>query len=797
MLQFATTAELEPLQAVLGQERALQAIGFGVGIGHPGYNLFVFGSSGSGRHTILLRLLKQRAETGAMPTDWCYVNNFDTPHKPLVLQLAAGIGAKLRDDMAHLVQDLQSAIPALFESDDYRSRVQAIDEQFKQQNENAFEPLAERGRAKNIALVRTPMGLALAPTRDGEVIKPADFNKLPEAERKAIQHDIEELQEELQQTIQKLPEWEKQRRDQIRELNREMTRFTVSHLIDALRQRYSDIAEVLTYLAAVEADVVESADAFMPGSEAPTQVMTPAGPAVVPAASRAGAYRRYLVNVLVDRSEHDGAPVVYEDNPTYPNLIGRVEHISEMGTLSTDFNLIKAGALHRANGGYLLLDALRLLQAPYAWEALKRTIRSRAITIESLGQMLSIISTVSLEPAPIPLDVKVVLIGERLLYYLLCQADPEFEDLFKVAVDFEDDMPRDDAASVLYARMVGTLAKEGGLKPLNPSAVARVIEQSARLAGDAGKLTTRMGAVADLVRQADYWAKAAGSSIIDGAHVEQAIAAQIYRLDRLRARTQEAIREGIYLIETDSRQVGQINGLSVISLGGFSFGRPSRITARVRVGRGEVIDIEREVELGGPLHSKGVLILTGFLGGRYVVDRPLSLEARLVFEQSYGGVDGDSASSAELYALLSALADLPIDQARAVTGSVNQLGIVQAIGGVNEKIEGFFDICNQRGLTGKQGVLIPASNARHLMLRADVVAAVAAGKFQVWPVKTIDEGIELLTGVPAGERGPDGEFPDGSVNRRVEARLKELSELRRTFAAMPKDNMAPWTEGNT
>ena len=797
MLQFATTAELEPLQAVLGQERALQAIGFGVGIGHPGYNLFVFGSSGSGRHTILLRLLKQRAETGAMPTDWCYVNNFDTPHKPLVLQLAAGIGAKLRDDMAHLVQDLQSAIPALFESDDYRSRVQAIDEQFKQQNENAFEPLAERGRAKNIALVRTPMGLALAPTRDGEVIKPADFNKLPEAERKAIQHDIEELQEELQQTIQKLPEWEKQRRDQIRELNREMTRFTVSHLIDALRQRYSDIAEVLTYLAAVEADVVESADAFMPGSEAPTQVMTPAGPAVVPAASRAGAYRRYLVNVLVDRSEHDGAPVVYEDNPTYPNLIGRVEHISEMGTLSTDFNLIKAGALHRANGGYLLLDALRLLQAPYAWEALKRTIRSRAITIESLGQMLSIISTVSLEPAPIPLDVKVVLIGERLLYYLLCQADPEFEDLFKVAVDFEDDMPRDDAASVLYARMVGTLAKEGGLKPLNPSAVARVIEQSARLAGDAGKLTTRMGAVADLVRQADYWAKAAGSSIIDGAHVEQAIAAQIYRLDRLRARTQEAIREGIYLIETDSRQVGQINGLSVISLGGFSFGRPSRITARVRVGRGEVIDIEREVELGGPLHSKGVLILTGFLGGRYVVDRPLSLEARLVFEQSYGGVDGDSASSAELYALLSALADLPIDQARAVTGSVNQLGIVQAIGGVNEKIEGFFDICNQRGLTGKQGVLIPASNARHLMLRADVVAAVAAGKFQVWPVKTIDEGIELLTGVPAGERGPDGEFPDGSVNRRVEARLKELSELRRTFAAMPKDNMLPPMEGNT
>jgi lon-related putative ATP-dependent protease len=452
-----------------------------------------------------------------------------------------------------------------------------------------------------------------------------------------------------------------------------------------------------------------------------------------------------------------------------------------MGTLVTDFNLIKAGALYRANGGYLILDARKVLLQPFAWEELKRALRSREIRIEVLGQTLSLVSTVSLEPEPIPLDVKVILLGERLLYYALYEADPDFGELFKVAVDFEDQMARTADNHLLYARMIGTIARQEGIRPLDRAAVARVIEQSARLAGDADKLSTHVHSVADLLREADYWAGEAQHPVIDAPDVQHAIDAQIRRLDRVRERIQEEIQRGTILIDTQGTAVGQVNGLSVLSMGQFAFGRPSRITARVRLGRGEVVDIEREVALGGPIHSKGVLILSAYLGARYASDRPLSLSASLVFEQSYSGVEGDSASSAELYALLSALADFPVKQGLAVTGSVNQRGQVQAIGGVNEKIEGFFDICRAQGLTGEQGVLIPASNVKHLMLRHDVVAAVAAGQFQVYAVETIDQGIELLTGVPAGERDDTGEFPAGSVNQRVEARLIALAEKRLAF----------------
>jgi len=461
--------------------------------------------------------------------------------------------------------------------------------------------------------------------------------------------------------------------------------------------------------------------------------------------------------------------------------VGRIEHMAQMGTLVTDFNLIKAGALYRANGGYLILDARKVLLQPFAWEELKRALRSREIRIEVLGQTLSLVSTVSLEPEPIPLNVKVILLGERMLYYTLYQADPDFGELFKVAADFEDEMARTADNHLLYARMIGTIARQEGIRPLDRAAVARVIEQSARLAGDADKLSTHVHSVADLLREADYWAGEAQHPVIDAPDVQHAIDAQIRRLDRVRERIQEEIQRGTILIDTQGTAVGQVNGLSVLSMGQFAFGRPSRITARVRLGRGEVVDIEREVALGGPIHSKGVLILSAYLGARYASDRPLSLSASLVFEQSYSGVEGDSASSAELYALLSALADLPVKQGLAVTGSVNQRGQVQAIGGVNEKIEGFFDICRAQGLTGEQGVLIPASNVKYLMLRHDVVAAVAAGQFQVYAVETIDQGIELLTGVPAGERDDTGEFPAGSVNQRVEARLIALAEKRLAF----------------
>jgi lon-related putative ATP-dependent protease len=542
----------------------------------------------------------------------------------------------------------------------------------------------------------------------------------------------------------------------------------------------------LAYLTSVQQDVIDNLDEFLGVTEAPPASTPEATPPR--AQTRASFFRRYQVNVVVDHSGATGAPVIYEDHPTVQNLVGRIEHMAQMGALVTDFNLIKAGALHRANGGYLMLDARKVLLQPFAWEELKRALRSGEIRIEVLGQTLSLVSTVSLEPEPIPLAVKVILLGERMLYYSLYQADPDFGELFKVAADFEEQMDRTEETHLLYARMIGTMARQEGLRPLNRAAVARVIEHSARLAGDAEKLSTHVHSVADLLREADYWAGEAQQRIIDATDVQRAIDAQIRRLDRVRERIQEEIQRGTILIDTQGAAVGQVNGLSVLSMGQFAFGRPSRITARVRLGRGEVVDIEREVALGGPIHSKGVLILSAYLGARYAMDRPLSLSASLVFEQSYSGVEGDSASSAELYALLSALADLPLKQGLAVTGSVNQRGEVQAIGGVNEKIEGFFDTCRAQGLTGEQGVLIPASNVKHLMLRQDVVAAVAAGQFLVYAVETIDQGIELLTGVPAGERSDMGEFPAGSVNQRVESRLIALADKRLAFGATERGN---------
>lgn len=781
-LGFATTSELADAIGIIGQSRAAAAIEFGIGMRHQGYNLFVHGPSGSGRHTAIEQALRARAAEQPRPSDWCYVNNFEAPHRPIAVELPPGMAATLHGDTERLLDDLLNTIPALFESEDHRNRVQAIDAEFKHKNESAFEALADKAREKQVALLRTPMGFAMAPIRDGEVMKPDDFNALPEATRRHIQEDIETLQQELQEIMQRIPEWEKQRRDRIRAINQEVTRFAVKHLIDALRAKYMALPAVVTYLTAVESDVVESVDAFLPAGEVPQVAPLPFGGAQAGPRGRTGLFRKYLVNILVENPSGNGAPVVYEASPTHDNLVGRVEYLSEMGALVTDFGLIKAGALHRANGGYLILDALRLLQLPYAWDVLKRALRAREIKIESIGQMLNLINTVSLEPQAIPLNLKVVLIGERTLYYLLCQADPEFEDLFKVAVDFDDDMARDGGNSQLYAGTIAALVRKEALKPLNAAAVARIIEQSARLAGDTEKLTARLRPIADLVREADYWAGQSASAAIDAIHVEQAIAAQVHRLDRLRERGQEAIQQGTLSIDTTGARVGQINGLAVLSLGGFSFGRPNRITARVRPGRGEIVDIEREVELGGPLHSKGVMILAGFLGGHYARERPLSLQASLVFEQSYGGVEGDSASSAELYALLSALAEIPIKQSFAVTGSVNQLGLVQAIGGVNEKIEAFFDVCAARGLTGDQGVLIPKTNVRHLMLRSDVIEAARAGKFHVWPITTIMEGIELLTGVPAGEPDASGIYSEGSISGRIVERLTDFANVRRAFA---------------
>jgi len=780
-LSFRTTDELPDLGELPGQTRAIEAARFGIGIRRPGYNLFALGEPGTGKHAMMREFVARAAAGGPPPLDLCYVNNFADPQRPIALRLPAGLAVKLRTDMEELVRDLRAAIPALFESEDYRNRRQVIDEEFKNRQETAFEKLQERGKAKNLVLVRTPVGFAVAPVREGTVVGPDEFEKLPEAEQRRIQEDMEQLQADLEQTIRQMPRWGKEHRDRVQQLNREVTMLAVGHVIDELRAKYREFEGVARHLDAVERDVVDHVDIFRTGAaEAPTA----RGDGTPALSSEADRLRRYKVNVIIDSAGSTGAPVVYEDSPTYVNLVGAVEPLAEMGALVTDFGLIRGGALHRANGGYLVVDAHKLLQQPFAWSALKRALRAAEVHIESPAQMLSLVTTVSLTPQPVPLDVKVVLIGARWLYYLLSQLDFEFLELFKVAVDFEDDLSWNSETSTAYAQLIATIARREKLRPLDGGAVGLVIEHGARLADDATKLSMRIGQMADILRESDYWAGQAGRDLVDAACVQQAIDAQRRRGDRVPVRVQEMIQRGLVLIDTSGAKVGQVNGLSVASLGTTTFGKPTRITAKVRVGRGEVIDIERQVELGGPIHSKGVMILSAFLAARYASQQPLSLWASLVFEQSYGEVEGDSASSAELYALLSALAELPIRQSFAVTGSVNQHGDVQVIGGVNEKIEGFFDSCAARGLTGEQGVLIPAANVQHLMLRHDVVEAAAAKRFHVYTVRSVEEGIELLTGVAAGERMANGLFPEGTVNRRVEDRLIELADRRRRFGAI-------------
>ena len=778
--KFETTDELEDFSEALGQVRAVDAIRFGIGIRREGYNLFAMGPEGLGRRTLVQRFLEQQAASEAVPTDWCYVFNFETPHRPRALQLPPGQAPRLRQSMQRLVEDLRAGIPAAFETDEYRARRQEIESAFSERQDQAIGTVGEHAKDKGIALLRTPAGFGFAPTQKGEVMGPQEFHKLPEAEQKRLEEAIAALQQELEQVLHEVPKWRREAQRGLRELNRQVTSTAVNSLMEELHGEYQALPQVLQYLAAVQEDVLNHAESFQQPKEGEQPALF--GITLPQAEDSDMPFRRYRVNVLMEHADSKGAPIVYEDNPTHDNLVGRIEHVAQMGTLVTDFTLIKAGAFHRANGGYLVLDALKVLQQPFAWEALKRALRSHEIRIESLGQMLSLISTVSLEPEPLPLDVKVVLVGQRSIYYLLHAYDPEFGELFKVPVDFDEDMARDPQSDLLYARAVATLARREKLRPFDRGAVARVIERGARDAGDAHKLSVQMRGLADLLREADYWASTEQRAVVSAADVQRALDAQERRSDRIRNRLQEEVLRGTLLIDTRGERVGQVNGLAVMQLGGYAFGQPHRITARVRLGGGKVVDIEREAELGGPIHSKGVLILSGFLAGRYAANRPLSLAASLVFEQSYGGVEGDSASSAELYALLSALADAPVKQSLAVTGSVNQHGDVQAIGGVNEKIEGFFDMCSARGLGGEQGVLIPEANVKHLMLRHDVVQAVAAGKFHIYPVATVDQGIEILTGVPAGERGASGQFAEGSINARVEHRLVDYAERARIVA---------------
>lgn len=769
LLNFETTDELTPLAEPLGQERAMEALSFGLDMPHIGYNIFVTGSTGLGKHTLIDRLLLNHSRDFPPVDDWCYVNNFKHPQQPVVLQLRAGDGLRLRQSVQQLMEYLVQAIPETLQSDELQARVQAIQAEYSERTRRAFETVEAHAQERHITLQKSQTGYTLLTERDGKVLSHEEFSQLPKEQQNQIDADLNVLRQELKQISHDMPLWQRQNQHAIKELLRDTVAITISQLFLELEQKFAAYQSVVDYLQSFKQDLIENIDRFQQilnslaeehKSEQVTEYFT-----------------EYQVNLLVDNSNTQGLPVIYEDTPTVSNLMGRVEHLSHAGTLFTNFMLIKPGALHRANGGYLVLDAARLIHNPLLWDSLKRALRSSQIRIQSLELMLSLATTTSIEPQVVPLDVKVVLCGDRLLYHLLKYYDPEFSLLFKVQADFSEELPRDEKSTHLYARLITTVQNREKLLPLSREAVARVIEYSSRMVDDREKLSLHMNSLTDLLRDSNYWSKRRDEKVISAAAVETAVAAQRDRVSYLKERQQESVLRGIRKIDTEGLVVGQINALSVVAVGDHPFGMPSRITATIRLGDGRILDIERAVELGGSIHSKGVMILSGFLGERYGQSQPLSLSASLAFEQSYGGVEGDSASAAELCCLLSAIGRLPLKQTLAITGAINQHGVIEAVGGINEKIEGFFDICQARELKSDHGVIIPAANIPHLMLRSEVRAAVREGKFNIWAIEHVDQAMELLTNLPIGELA-DGKYSDESVNGKVDMRLGELTQLR-------------------
>lgn len=781
LFDFTDTGSLADLPGGLGQARAEEALRFGLAMRQPGYHVFVLGEAGTGRHATVFRVLREFSAKGGIPPDLCYLHNFDDPQRPRLLTLAAGRGCALRADMLSFIADLGPAIEAALGSDTHGSRVESLQEAHKTREERALHELGQGCAAEGVSLLRTPEGFVFAPTRDGETMSPEAFEALAPDLRQAVEEKVGAWSDRLADLLEQFPGWRKELHEALKRAVRDALTPAVGHLMKGLRERYADIPPVLSFFDAIAKDVLESGQDWASLGEDEEEV---------PDEESRTRFHRYQVKVLVDHSETTGAPVVFEDNPTFGNLLGRIEHIAQMGMLVTHFNLIRAGALHRASGGYLVIDVERLLTQPFAWDGLKRALRAREIRIEPPAEAQGWSNVLTLEPEAVPCDVKVVLVGDRELFYLLMENDPDFPELFKVAADFDEDMLRNDANVVRYAELLATLGRASELLPVDRTGIARLVEHGARLAEDAGRLSLQTRYLADVMREADFHAREAGAAVVARGHVDAAIASRTRRFGRYSERVLESMVEGTTLISTTGSRCGQINALVVVELAGEQFGHPVRITATARMGEGDLVDIERETELGGAIHSKGVLILSAFLASRYARHQPLSLSASLVFEQSYSPVEGDSASLAELCALLSALAQVPIRQSFAVTGSVNQFGEVQAIGGVNEKIEGFFDLCAIRGLTGEQGVVVPAASVRHLMLRDDVVEAARAGRFHVYAASTVDEAMEVLTGLPAGVADKKGVMPRESVNHKVATALAALTAAKHAFDHGPVQRKA-------
>ncbi len=770
---FETTEGLRPLKEVVGQERAIDAIDFGVNIQNYGFNIYVLGPLGAGRTSTIKEAIERRAMELPTPDDWCYVYNFHNPDEPNSIRLPAGKARLFQKEMEKLVRELRKEIPNALSSEDFQKEHDKILQRFQEKQNIALMNVDKKSKAVGFALQKGPMGFILVPIREGKPLTPQEYDQLSEGEKQKLDEQGSLLREDLNKAIQEIRKHEQQVKKDVEKLEQETVKFTAGHVLHEIGEKFREQEEIIDYLNQAEENLLANIDDFKVPKETEE-----GGSAMIPMMPGIGSpFDRFRVNVLVDNSQTKGAPVIVESNPTYNNLIGRIDKRSQMGVLFTDFSMIKAGSIHRANGGFLIIEAEHIFRMPFSWEALKRTLKSQHITITDLSEEYSFVSTKTLEPEPIPLKIKVVLIGSTMIYYMLFNMDNEFRELFKVKADFNTYMPRNKTNEMKYAQFLGTRCSSEKMLHLHRDAVARVVEFGSESVEDQTKLSTRFAEICDLAREANYWAMKGQHALITREDVQQAIDAKKYRSNRTEEIVREMIATGSIFIDTRGEKVGQVNGLAVIASGDYSFGKPSRITVRTFLGRAGLIAIDREVKMSGPIHDKGVLILSGYLHGKFGHQRQVSMSASITFEQNYEGIEGDSASSTELYGLLSGLSGYPIKQGIAVTGSVNQLGEIQPIGGVNEKVEGFYDICKTTGLTGDQGVLIPASNVKNLMLKQEVVEAVRQGRFHIYAVSTIDEGIEILTGIPAGKPRKNGSYPENTLFGAVECRLIEMDEL--------------------
>lgn len=790
-LSFESTADLKPPEEpILGQVRASDAIKFGMGMKAEGYHIFIAGPAKAGLTYAARTYIEEQAKKEPTPPDWCYVHHFKEPDKPRSLRISAGRGKELKKDMQDLIERVQKKISEVLESDDYTTKESEVQKAFENYRREMLEKLSETAKEEGFVLQVSQVGMVIIPaTKEGLPMSQEKLAELTDQEREDLKQKSNALQDKMKEMVKKIREAETSFKEEHHKLESEVVLYLVSQIMEPYQEKYKDEPEVIEHLKAVQEDILENINDFKKKEETQQPQMPQ-----FPIPQKEAALRKYAVNLLIDHSDTQGAPVMIESNPTYPNLFGIIERQAWFGALFTDFTMIKPGILHKANGGYLIMKALDILKWWLSWEALKRALRDQEIRIEDLGELYGLFSTRTIRPQPIPLNIKIVLTGDPYLFELLHLYDDRFEKLFKVKAHMDDQMDRREDSSLQFARKAGDFCGEKNLRHLSRTGFARVLEYSMERTEDRDKLTLELGDISDLIRESNYFAGLDQAQFIAWEHVEKAIQKRIFRSNLYEERIRELTEKDIFWIETDGSRVGQINGLSILVTGDYEFGKPNRITATVSVGREGVVAIERESKMSGNIHTKGVMILTSFLKERFAHNKPLSLSATFCFEQSYGMVEGDSASSTELFALLSALSGVPIEQGIAATGSVSQKGEIQPVGGVTRKVEAFFDICKHKRLNGRQGVIIPEKNIRNLMLKQEVIDEVKAGRFHVWPVSTIEEGIEILTGVEAGELKPDGTYPEGTLFQKVDRRLVELAEIVKKFGKEEKNENAKGAE---